>query len=128
MLTKRFFFPYLIVFAIMTGVNFIISVVAPKSELVAMEREKNEILKGGKDAPIRQNELLYADALKKTQLKSCPDVEDDEGNRYFNCDDGEKITMTRWTRNGGDRKGIVTRWYDKTGKLKLIYGHPDDTK
>lgn len=127
MLTKSWFISFAIFYSVMTIVNYYISVVAPNSELIEIHRKTEQAKRvANGDEPVRQDERMYADALAKTELASCPDVRDAENNVFYNCKDGEKISMTRWTRSGGDRKGIVTRWYDSQGKLKMIYGHPDD--
>lgn len=127
MLSKKWFFSFAMFFIVMTGINYHISISAPNAELVeaARESKKEKSIQNG-DEPVRQDERLYAEVLAKTRLTACPEVEDSSGNVYYNCTNGEKITMTRWTRDGGDRKGIVTRWYDSSGKLRLIFGHPDD--
>lgn len=103
-----------------TCLNIYISLAKPNEVMVAQreaEKAANE--------PARQNEPLYIQLLTKLQNEKCSVVSDKESNSFYTCTDGTKASMIHWTR-GNDRKGVVTREYDPTGKLILIYGHPDD--
>lgn len=73
----------------------------------------------------RQNEPMYIAVLNKIKDESCQSTTDKEDNTFYVCADGSKVSMIHWTR-GKERKGVVTREYDPSGKLILIYGHPDD--
>lgn len=73
----------------------------------------------------RQDEPMYIAVLNKVKDESCKSTTDKENNTFYVCADGSKVSMIHWTR-GSDRKGVVTREYDASGKLLLIYGHPDD--
>jgi hypothetical protein len=68
---------------------------------------------------------LYISLLEKIKTEQCSLSTDPENNTFYNCADGTKVSMIKWTR-GSDRKGVVTREYNPAGKLILIYGHPDD--
>ena len=73
--------------------------------------------------PKRQDEFLYSEVIAK--INNC-NIKMVDGVEFRYCPDKTLITKTPWTRNGGNRTGVVTRYYDETGKLVLIYGHPDD--
>lgn len=89
-------------------------------EEIAKQRyeEKLEVTKKNKEPE-------YIALLNKIKDPSCTSATDKEKNTFYACADGTKVSMINWTR-GSDRKGVVTREYDATGKLVLIYGHPDD--
>lgn len=72
---------------------------------------------------IRQDVTSYTQVLKKSE--TCEKVTDKEENDFYSCADGTTISMVHWTR-GGDRKGVVTKYYDKDKNLLMVYGHPDD--
>lgn len=94
-----------------------------KPDSVILDAAKSTI--DNRQVPQRQNELMYTDMLNKLQLDKCEKFTDKENNDFFTCPDGSKVSMINWTRDT-NRKGVVTRYYDPTGKLLLIYGHPDD--
>ncbi|SOK58673.1 hypothetical protein [Yersinia phage fHe-Yen9-04] len=73
--------------------------------------------------PVRQNEPAYIALLQKLRI-NCVSATDKENNTFYSCPTGEKVSMINWTR--GDKKGVVTREYNKDDTLILIYGHPDD--
>lgn len=78
-----------------------------------------------KDEPKKQDTAGYINLLEKLKVQNCTANSDKEDNTFYKCSDGSTASMIHWTR-GRDRKGVVTREYDSTGKLTLIYGHPDD--
>jgi hypothetical protein len=84
-------------------------------------KEEQKVL----NEPSRQNEPMYISLLEKIKTEQCSLSTDPENNTFYNCADGTKVSMIKWTR-GSDRKGVVTREYNPAGKLILIYGHPDD--
>ena len=87
-------------------------------------RTERILLKKDVDAK-RQDEPMYIAVLNKVKDPSCQSTVDKEQNTFYTCADGTKVSMIHWSR-GNDRKGVVTREYDASGKLLLIYGHPDD--
>lgn len=103
-----------------TALNFLITYYAPNQDVVEAAREK--IAERDK-YPLRQDQVLYAEVLNK--VKSCSVVKDEEQNSFFTCPDGSTVSMVKWTR-GSDRKGVVTKYYDKDGRHLLVYGHPND--
>lgn len=72
---------------------------------------------------IRQDVTSYTQVLKKAD--TCEKVTDKEENDFYSCPDSTTISMVHWTRSP-DRKGVVTKYYDKDKNLLMIYGHPDD--
>ena len=106
--------------------HWVIDVNAPNQELVEKARRENaEALPPEPPAPKRNDTGLYAEVLDK--LPGCrSNTEPGTGDKFFLCSDGSKITQVNWSRLGGERKGIVTRYFNPNGDLILIYGHPDD--
>lgn len=103
-----------------TALNFLITYYAPNSDIVEAARET--IAERDK-YPLKQDQVLYAEVLNK--VKSCSVVNDEEGNKFYTCPDKSTVSMVKWTR-GSDRKGVVTKYYDKDGRHLLVYGHPND--
>jgi|AGFT01.1.fsa_nt_gi hypothetical protein len=102
------------------GIHYIINVSAPNDVLVEQARRANKA-----SEPQHNDTGLYAEALEL--MKTCSlNTEERTGNKFYTCPNGEKITQINWERNQGDRKGVVTRYFDAKGNLRLIYGHPDD--
>jgi ABC-type proline/glycine betaine transport system substrate-binding protein len=116
-----------------TVMNFLITKYAPDQAIAQVAYEKLKSNSDAKEAaekeakkyPLRQDQFLYAEVLNKIQNEICSKVSDKENNDFYTCPDGSKISQVHWTR-GSDRKGVVTKYYDSTGKNVLIYGHPDD--
>lgn len=103
--------------------HWVIDVNEPNSELVEKARRENEAAKPPE--PKHNDTGLYAEVLDL--LPSCRGNEEKAtGDKFYLCPNGSKITQINWTRMGGDRKGVVTRYFDPKGELILIYGHPDD--
>lgn len=103
-----------------TALNYLITVYAPDQAIADAAYEK--IAERDK-YPLKQDQVLYAEVLNK--VKSCSVVLDAEQNQFYTCADGSTVSMVKWTR-GSDRKGVVTKYYDKDGRHLLVYGHPDD--
>lgn len=103
-----------------TALNFLITYYAP-NEAIA-EAARATISERDK-YPLKQDQVLYAEVLNK--IKSCTVVQDEEKNSFYTCADGSTVSMVKWTR-GSDRKGVVTKYYNKDAQLLLVYGHPDD--
>lgn len=103
-----------------TALNFLISYYAPNQAIAEAAYEK--IAERDK-YPLKQDQVMYAEVLNK--VKSCSVVKDRENNEFYTCPDSSTVSMVHWTR-GTERKGVVTKYYDKTGKQLLVYGHPDD--
>ena len=116
-----FFLSILIVLWIVgTLANYAIRINEPNKELVKKAERENAA-----SEPLHNDSGMYAEVLNK--IKTCDlNVEQSTSNKFYLCPNGEKITQINWERGQGERKGIVTRYYDSTGKLLLIYGHPDD--
>jgi uncharacterized protein YdhG (YjbR/CyaY superfamily) len=104
-----------------TVLNLYISQVSPEH---AQRYEQSKEEQKAKE-PKRQDQVLYTEVLTKIKNEQCSSVVDKEQNTFYTCKDGTKVSMINWTR-GSERKGIVTREYDPSGQLILIYGHPDD--
>lgn len=104
-----------------TILNYVITVYAPNQELVYAAKVKNDEIR---KYPLHQDQILYAEVLNK--MKTCSVVHDKEKNDFYTCPDKSTISMVHWERDGGKRKGVVTKYYDSTGKHLLVYGHPDD--
>lgn len=104
-------------------VHWQIDVSEPNSQLVEKARRENE---ASKPPEAKKNDTgLYAEVLDK--LPTCRgNIEQSTGDKFFLCPDGSKITQINWTRNQGERKGIVTRYFNPKGELILIYGSPDE--
>jgi hypothetical protein len=106
---------------VFTAVNLIITKIAPDAAIA--EAAVSELDKR-KEYPLKEDQVLYAEVLNK--IKSCSVQKDKEDNEFYTCPDGSTISIVHWTRSGGDRKGVVTKYYNKDGKHILQYGHPDD--
>lgn len=103
--------------------HWVIDVNEPSQELVEKARRENEAAKPPE--PKRNDTGLYAEVLDI--LPSCRGNEEKStGDKFYLCPNGSKITQINWSRLGGERKGVVTRYFDPKGELILIYGHPDD--
>lgn len=100
--------------------NYLITVYAPNK---AIAQAAFEQLDKKEEYPKRQDQVLYAEVLNK--VNSCSKVLDKEDNEFYTCPDGSTVSMVKWTR-GTDRKGVVTKYYNKEGTNLLVYGHPDD--
>lgn len=101
-------------------IYYIESISKPNAELVEKAKRENAA-----NEPKHNDTGLYSEVLSK--IKTCElNVESSTDNKFYNCPNNEKITQIHWERGQGSRKGIVTRYFDSTGKLLLIYGHPDD--
>lgn len=101
-----------------SALNAGITWLAPAAEVAEAAR-----LQIADNEPKRQDEFLYAEVVAKQGTCKMSLV---DGVEFYYCPDKYLITKTNWTRNSGERKGVVTRYYNETGKLILIYGHPDD--
>ena len=123
MSNKKSFYQLLIGYLVFTVINCYIYVIAPKQDY--NEQSKSLIDHIEKRIPVtsRQDNALYAKVLDK--MKSCNSVVDKANNTYYTCTDGSTISVISWKRQ--ERKGVVTRYYDKDKNLIMIYGHPDDT-
>lgn len=106
--------------------HWVIDVNAPNAEIAEKARRENEAAQPPKPPEPKHNDTgLYAEVLD--MLPSCRGNEEKStGDKFYLCPNGSKITQVNWTRNQGERKGIVTRYYNPKGDLVLIYGHPDD--
>jgi len=115
-----FLWVLIIVWILGNTAHYMITVKEPNKELIKQAERENRSFE-----PQHNNSGMYADVLSK--IKSC-DLNVDEATRdkFYSCPTGEKITQINWTREQGKRKGVVTRYYDAKGDLRLIYGHPDD--
>lgn len=106
--------------------HWVIDVNEPNQELVEKARRENEAAKPPAPPEPKHNDTgLYAEVLDI--LPSCRGNEEKStGDKFYLCPNGSKITQINWTRMGGERKGVVTRYFNPQGELVLIYGHPDD--
>lgn len=111
-----------VLWALILSVSYYIKVMEPNDVIVSAAKEKIK-----SNEPLRQDQRLYAEALIKIKSNKCEVVQDENKDNFFKCPDGSTISQIKWERNNRERTGIVTRYYDSTGKLLLIYGHPDDT-
>lgn len=102
------------------GAHYAINVAVPNSELVKKAERENKQFE-----TLRNDSGLYAEVLEL--IKTCKvNVEEKTDNKFYICPNGEKITKINWERDQKSRIGVVTRYYDSNGTLRLIYGHPDD--
>lgn len=100
--------------------HYAIDVLAPNEELFKKAKRENKQFE-----TLRNDSGLYAEVLEL--IKTCNvNVEKKTGNKFYICPNGEKITQINWERDQKTRVGVVTRYYDNKGNLRLIYGHPDD--
>lgn len=104
-------------------VHWAVDVNAPNQELVEKARRENEAAKPPE--PKHNDTGLYAEVLD--MLPTCRGNEEKStGDKFYLCPNGSKITQINWSRSASGRKGIVTRYFDASGTLILVYGHPDD--
>lgn len=115
-----FFFLLIFLWGVGNFSYYLINVSAPNAEIAL------KAIRDNKDAePQHNNGGMYADVLEK--IKTCSvNIEPTTNDKFYSCPNGEKITQINWTRGQGERKGVVTRFYNQKGDLRLIYGHPDD--
>lgn len=106
--------------------HWVITVQAPNAELVEKARRENEAAKPpAPPEPKRNDSGVYAEVLNL--MPTCKSTEEKStGDTFYVCPNGGKITRIHWSRAGGTRTGIVTRYFDSEGTLVLVYGHPDD--
>lgn len=96
-----------------------------QEELDALKKEYEEKKEQEKQYPLKNDSRMYAEVL--TKMPQCTKVLDPEENEYYTCPDKSTITIVKWERNKGERKGKVIKYFNPEGTQLFQYGHPDDS-
>lgn len=125
MVTKGLFWWMVFTYLLFTSVNYYINVQSPEKEYKEQLDSFVKQYEKGIPKTVRQDSAAYAQVLTKIKQPGCTSNTDVSKDTYVTCEDGTKASIISWTRS--DRKGTVTRFFDKNNNLIMIYGHPDDT-